>query len=425
VAEAQQDDISSKGQRQNAIYQNVAQTLSAQIHLLHQAHAVTAPNGKQVSLGVIRMANINPMVAVAQALTQLSPQPNYRLCYCVYHSQFPLALRSYKEHKLDRLLDRHDPETLWQQPEIQSVLEHASEDNIVFVVLGTSVVEVGRDHDYDWAIAEPSSMRALIQLAGRIQRHRQQVPSQANLVVLNKNIRALNGERVAYCQPGFESETLPLQSHEMTELLADELHNISAITRVKEPTDKYQKNGRDFLLNPHAVKKCAYPVQSFLVQEHRALRFALERMPKPEFYHSGREANRWWSTEHGQYAAWNAEFIQQTAFRQSDPQEPFVLRCDDDEQLLWSQLDTTRKPYQYVTQATRFHAVDAPLADGCQWWFAASPIAVYQHFAEQLGQSLTRTSERLGEIQLRAARPDQHIEWAWHEQFGVFQQHDQ
>ncbi|MCH1920940.1 type I-F CRISPR-associated helicase Cas3f [Shewanella sp. A3A] len=425
VAEAQQDDISSKGQRQNVIYQNVAQTLSAQIHLLHQAHAVTAPNGKQVSLGVIRMANINPMVAVAQALTQISPAPNYRICYCVYHSQFPLALRSYKEHKLDRLLNRHDPETLWQQPEIQSVLEHANEDNIVFVVFGTSVVEVGRDHDYDWAIAEPSSMRALIQLAGRIQRHRQQAPSQANLVVLNKNIRALNGERVAYCQPGFESEALPLKSHEMTELLDDELHNISAITRVKEPTDKYQKNGRDFLLNPHAVKNGAYPVQSFLVQEHRALRFALERMPKPEFYHSGREANRWWSTEHGQYAAWNAEFIQQTEFRQSDPQEPFVLRCDDDEQLLWSQLDTTRKPYQFVPQATRFHAVDAPLADGCQWWFAASPIAVYQHFAEQLGQSLTRTSERLGDIQLRAARPDQHLEWAWHEQLGVFQQHDQ
>lgn len=30
----------------------------------------------------------------------------------------------------------------------------------------------GRDHDYDWAIVEPSSMRSIIQLAGRIRRHR-------------------------------------------------------------------------------------------------------------------------------------------------------------------------------------------------------------------------------------------------------------
>jgi CRISPR-associated endonuclease/helicase Cas3 len=39
-------------------------------------------------------------------------------------------------------------------------------------VLGSPVTEVGRDHDYDWAVVEPSSMRSLIQLAGRVRRHR-------------------------------------------------------------------------------------------------------------------------------------------------------------------------------------------------------------------------------------------------------------
>ena len=38
-------------------------------------------------------------------------------------------------------------------------------------MLGSPVTEVGRDHDYDWAVVEPSSMRSLIQLAGRVRRH--------------------------------------------------------------------------------------------------------------------------------------------------------------------------------------------------------------------------------------------------------------
>ena len=166
-------------------------------------------------------------------------------------------------------------------------------------------------------------------------------------MVLNQNIKALKGDAIAYCHPGFESAALPLNSHDISELLGDELANVSAITRVKEPI--YHRAGRDFLSNSNSGRDRAYPVQSFLVQEHRALRFALESMPKPEFYHSGREANRWWSEEYGKYAVWNAEFIEQTEFRQSDPQEAFVLRRDEDEQLEWCQLDTSSKPYQFKT----------------------------------------------------------------------------
>lgn len=404
---------------ENSVNQAVAQTVYEHIHLLHRAHAVSSPNGKKVSIGVVRMANINPMVAVTEALTQLNPQDNYRICYCVYHSQFPLALRSHKEQKLDRLLDRHDPVELWQQPEIRKVLESSVEENIVFVVLGTSVVEVGRDHDYDWAIAEPSSMRALIQLAGRIQRHRQQVQEHANLVVLNLNINALKGKSVAYCHPGFESAGLPLKSHNISELLGSELANISAITRVKEPL--FNKNGQDFMIDPNSAEGHAYPAKSFLVQEHRALRFALESIPKPGFYHGGREANRWWSKENGHHAAWNAEFIQQTEFRKSDPQEPFVLRCDEEE-IEWGQFDTSTKPHQFINKSHRFRSADIELATGCQWWFSDTTIEIYSLFSELLGQSPRQISNRLGEIQLRAERQELDIVWSWHDQLGVFQQ---
>ncbi|WP_244369766.1 hypothetical protein [Pseudoalteromonas xiamenensis] len=216
----------------NTVYQQVANTIYTNVFKLHAKHHSQSPCGKKVSLGVVRMANINPMVATAKALFATAAMPEHEVFYCVYHSQYPLALRSYKETRLDNILSRHDENTLWEQPEIKQALKTSKANNLIFVVLGTSVVEVGRDHDYDWAIAEPSSMRSLIQLAGRIQRHRQQTPSDSNLYVLEQNIRALNGENSAYCKPGFESRALPLSDHNLKNLLSTELDNISAISRI-------------------------------------------------------------------------------------------------------------------------------------------------------------------------------------------------
>jgi len=139
---------------------------------LHQHHHQKHENGTKVSIGLIRMANIKPMVAVAKQLMAISPPTGYQIHYCVYHSQHPLAVRSYIEERLDVALmrDPFHPEKLWEISEIKEALKQGSVLNHLFIVLATSVAEVGRDHDYDWAIAEPSSMRSLIQLAGRIQR---------------------------------------------------------------------------------------------------------------------------------------------------------------------------------------------------------------------------------------------------------------
>ena len=75
---------------------------------LHQHHHQKHENGAQTSLGLIRMANINPMVAVAKQLMAISPPAGYQIHYCVYHSQHPLAVRSYIEERLDAALMR-DP----------------------------------------------------------------------------------------------------------------------------------------------------------------------------------------------------------------------------------------------------------------------------------------------------------------------------
>ncbi|MCF2863042.1 type I-F CRISPR-associated helicase Cas3f [Pseudoalteromonas sp. Cnat2-41] len=422
-----QQQVLRKGQiapiefdKTDTVYQQVASTIYTNIFKLHAKHHSQSPCGKQVSLGVVRMANINPMVATAKALFATPAMPDHEVFYCVYHSQYPLALRSYKETRLDNILSRHDENALWQQPEIKQALKISKANNLIFVVVGTSVVEVGRDHDYDWAIAEPSSMRSLIQLAGRIQRHRQQTPSDSNLYVLEQNIRALNGENSAYCKPGFESKALPLGDHNLKNLLSTELDNISAISRIVEPEFK----GSDFMFDPQSNETKANKTTSFLVQEHRALRFTLEKTMGEKYklplYRNYKEANLWWRSSKSYDANWNAEFIRQTEFRKSQPQEAFILRVEE-EILCWSQLDTSRKPYCYVSKQTRFLQYDTALAAGCHWWFSHSVIGVYQYYADALNLSLQKASEQLGEVSLRAEQNEQSITWSWHPQLGIYQ----
>jgi CRISPR-associated endonuclease/helicase Cas3 len=103
----------------------------------------------------------------------------------------------------------------------------------LFLVLASPVAEVGRDHDYDWAVIEPSSMRSIIQIAGRVWRHRKKVCESPNVFVLDQNLRALKRESIAFHRPGFENARFKLSSHKLSELgLAEHLPAITAASRI-------------------------------------------------------------------------------------------------------------------------------------------------------------------------------------------------
>ncbi len=206
---------------------------------LHQDHHQLHASGKKISIGLVRIANINPLVAITRLLFANPAPENFRIHYCVYHSQYPLAQRAFIESKLDQALNRKDKEAIWNCPEIQHALSHYPEQNQLFVVLATSVAEVGRDHDYDWAIAEPSSMRSIIQIAGRIQRHRKQTPATDNLYILAKNYKALennNDNKVAFICPGFEAKNRMLEKHDLHDILeATQFSAPNAIPSIQRP----------------------------------------------------------------------------------------------------------------------------------------------------------------------------------------------
>src|SRR5690606_7427591 len=110
-----------------------------------------------------------------------------RIHLCVYHSQFPLLIRSAIEHRLDTVLDRRKGDAVFALPDVRTSLDAFDEADQLFVVLGSPVTEVGRDHDYDWAVVEPSSMRSLIQLVGRVRRHRAGAVRTTNVLICERN----------------------------------------------------------------------------------------------------------------------------------------------------------------------------------------------------------------------------------------------
>ncbi|NQZ10903.1 MAG: type I-F CRISPR-associated helicase Cas3, partial [Algicola sp.] len=213
----------------NRVYQS--------IDTLHQQHAIThSTTGKRLSIGLVRMANINPMVAVAKYLFAKATRPDCQIHYCVYHSRHPLVVRSAIERQLDKALRRDDESAIWQIESVKKALKNSKANNHIFVVLGSPVCEVGRDHDYDWAIIEPSSMRSIIQLAGRIQRHRNKKPQQPNIHILAKNYKALAGKGGVFSCPGFETGEKTMSSNCLDDLLIPAQYQvINAVERIKIP----------------------------------------------------------------------------------------------------------------------------------------------------------------------------------------------
>ena len=180
-----------------------------QIYSLHESHSLSDEcSSKNVSFGLVRMANVKPCIELSKYLLN-SESSNYEIKVLTYHSRELLLVRNFKEKYLDTVLKRKEsnPYHTLDNPLVRQHIEQCIKKNLIFVVIATPVEEVGRDHDFDWAIIEPSSMRSIIQLAGRVRRHRMQNQNitKPNVGVMQFNVKAINGQRSSFSQPGFEN----------------------------------------------------------------------------------------------------------------------------------------------------------------------------------------------------------------------------
>lgn len=346
--------------------------------------------GQKVSLGLVRFANIDPMIVVTRHLLTMSSPNDWCIHYCVYHSRLLLVVRSNLESMLDAVFDRNQPESLWQQDSIQQALNEQPDKHHVFVVLGSPVMEVGRDWSAHWAIAEPSAMRSLIQLAGRIRRHQNHQADQPNIYVFNKNIRACIGEVVAYTKPGAESQNMHLEEKNlMSSTEPSQISPLDAKPRIKE---------RDELM----------PAKNWVDLEHVQLKHSL-------FLASGNKqaAELWWTKT----ADLTAEYQRRTPFRQSSPQIDYFASIESEQDEItmyaWEKNQLVKK------DLSQFEKVVTPqLATGIQLWFTGDYQKQITQLATKLDRDLTGACKTFGAVSLDALGNDQ--TWSVNPLFGFY-----
>lgn len=68
---------------------------------MHQEHHSVDPiTGKKVSFGLIRLANIDPLIDIALTLFKTDAKENHHIRFCCYHARHPLIVRSTIESTL-------------------------------------------------------------------------------------------------------------------------------------------------------------------------------------------------------------------------------------------------------------------------------------------------------------------------------------
>lgn len=212
-----------------------------QIKKMHEVNGFEI-DGKKISIGVVRMANISPCVAFGKYLAEYEDK-DVDVKFMIYHSQQTLIMRYEQEKYLDKILNRKNEKdflkNVEEDPFISGHLHDSNKKNVVFVVVATPVEEVGRDHDFDWAVIEPSSFRSIIQMAGRVKRHRDFEAKEPNISILKYNFKAfMDGDRENrryFVKPGFEViENCSLFSHDMAKITDENylMHGIDAIPRI-------------------------------------------------------------------------------------------------------------------------------------------------------------------------------------------------
>ncbi|OOS21586.1 hypothetical protein B0682_02585 [Moraxella lincolnii] len=359
-------------------------------------------NGKyDISFGVVRFANINPLVAVTQALIKHNNHDDCCVHYCVYHSQFTLAKRSMIEEKLDRLVNRKQPNTIWQQSEIiETIKRQPNSKNHIFVVLATSVCEVGRDHDYDWAIAEPSSMRSLIQLAGRLQRHRKQPVNDENLFILDKNYKMLKGNRIVYEKPGFESQKYHLDGNK-------------SITHTLK-TEQYQHINS--IPSIQLIRPSQPPYDNLVALEQSAYWYKLVGDWQKGQPFEPNNAKIWWN----QKVTWTGEVQRQQPFRLSSPEKTFILAPNSQGNLTWLIRDDSNYPYIKLIESQHIlNYNEIKFSKDNFSWFNTDEKTRYQQIAERLGVEVEKIPNIYGEVTVPYHK-NSNKQYYYHPFLGIF-----
>lgn len=180
------------------------EAIKGHVDQMHAAHQWSIGLGRELSFGLIRVANIKTAIALARHLSKAFAGTGAKIC--CYHSNELRIQRHLKEKRLDFLLSRKDGafKHIAGDKEINAAFTGAIR-SVPFIVIATPVEEVGRDHDFDWAIIEPSSAQSIVQTCGRVNRHRLVPITTPNVLLMDKNLLAIRRPgQPCFIRPGLE-----------------------------------------------------------------------------------------------------------------------------------------------------------------------------------------------------------------------------
>ncbi|MDF0730251.1 type I-F CRISPR-associated helicase Cas3f [Pseudomonas entomophila] len=389
---------------------------ASQVHLAmqsaHERHAQACPHsGKRVSFGLIRMANIQPLFDVALALFKQGAALGQHIHLCVYHSGFPLILRSTIEAHLDHCLNRKQAGAVYDLPEVRQALDTYPERDHLFVVLGSPVTEVGRDHDYDWAIIEPSSMRSLIQVAGRVQRHRRIPCESPNLLVFDTNIRHFENQvnkadnlKPAYIRPGFEADRgepahrFRLSSHRLDQLLhLSDYLPFSAAARI-QPRPAEERKPKNNLVD---LEHARIEEQMLPGGEDQDLNAACS-------WQFLQASLTWALPQHQPFRAQKLDEVE-LLFLPDEGEEQLQLHC-------LHQPDR-RKPPEYLKCEERLEWIDleSQLGSRIRPWVTLNTMQALEELSRELALPLENVAKRFAGL----TAPDSKTGWRYHPTLGI------
>ncbi|MDM8565030.1 hypothetical protein QUF74_05200 [Candidatus Halobeggiatoa sp. HSG11] len=192
----------------------------------------TIIDGIKISTGLVKFSNTMDCFEVAKFLLSLpEPELEEKLQAVIkiecYHSRhFPIR-RAYVERQLNQLLNRKNIKDFKNNHLVQDAIEQAKSNNysnIMLVIVSTTIIEIGRDFDFDWGIIEPASHWSIVQTVGRILRHRE-LYDKNNVMLLSHSMKAVRKPKTKkyyYRYPGPEDEEDKLKQDKKDKLNLDE-----------------------------------------------------------------------------------------------------------------------------------------------------------------------------------------------------------
>ncbi|MBF0262987.1 MAG: hypothetical protein HQL97_14250 [Magnetococcales bacterium] len=188
------------------------ETMRSAILALHRDHHQSLARGQQRLSGLlVRLAHIRSCVNFAAWLVNSGGLEGVNLKIILYHAGFPVQIRDRIERFLDEAFKRKNKrqDRFAHHPQVKAWLRDSRDPDHILLVIATSVEELGRDHDFDGCILEPTSEHAKTQCAGRVNRHRQLPVTTPNVYLLPTTLRAVGdpNERYPFRHPGPQGNT--------------------------------------------------------------------------------------------------------------------------------------------------------------------------------------------------------------------------